>query len=107
AALARQGRGFYVPSFYEVSYRDDETVAAYAPLEDGVPARVGRTISAENPKEGSLRRAIRREQHDLVDQLRRDEVFAPSTTIFAPDAAIGDGVLIECLCGWFQWWGML
>src|SRR6059058_710959 len=80
AALARQGRGFYVPSFYEVSYHDDETVAAYTPLEDGVPARVGRAISAENPKEGSLRRAIRREQHDLVDQLRRDEVFAPSTT---------------------------
>src|SRR5438105_10118123 len=102
AALARQGRGFYVPSFYEVSYRDDETVAAYAPLEDGVPARVGRTISAENPKEGSLRRAIRREQHDLIDQLRRDEVFAPSTTIFAPDAEMGDRFLIEISRGCSQ-----
>src|SRR5207253_4957744 len=77
-ALARQGRGFYVPSLYFVSYHTDETVAAYTPLEDGVPARVGRAISAENPKEGSLRRAIRRGQTDLVDQLRRDEVFAPS-----------------------------
>src|SRR5436853_1992209 len=28
-ALARQGRGFYVPSLYEVSYRDDGAVAAY------------------------------------------------------------------------------
>src|SRR5947209_18350214 len=31
-ALARQGRGFYVPSLYDVSYNDDETVAAYTPL---------------------------------------------------------------------------
>src|SRR5438128_4891924 len=36
AALARQGRGFYVPSFYEVSYKDDETVAAYALLKEGI-----------------------------------------------------------------------
>src|SRR5437016_8899587 len=34
-ALARQGRGFYVPSLYFVSYHPDETVAAYTPLEDG------------------------------------------------------------------------
>src|SRR5438477_10946278 len=74
AALARQGRGFYVPSFYDVSYHDDETVAAYTATADGVPARVGRAISAENPKEGSLRRAIRRGHNDLADQLRRDEV---------------------------------
>src|SRR5438128_5368511 len=102
AALARQGRGFYVPSFYDVSYKDDETVAAYALLKEGIPARVGRAISAENPKEGSLRRAIRREQHDLVDQLRRDEVFAPSTTIFAPDAEMGDRFLIEISRGCSQ-----
>src|SRR5947199_5636828 len=101
-ALARQGRGFYVPSFYEVSYHDDGTVAAYTPTEDGVPARVGRAISAENPKEGSLRRAIRREQKDLVDQLRRDEVFAPSTTIFAPQAEMGDRFLIEISRGCSQ-----
>src|SRR5947207_12429722 len=46
-ALARQGRGFYVPSLYFLSYNEDETIAAYTPLEDGVPARVGREISAE------------------------------------------------------------
>jgi Radical SAM proteins, N-terminal len=85
-ALARQGRGFYVPSLYEVSYHDDGLVAAYVPLAEGVPARVGRAISAENPKEGSLRRAIRRGESDIAEQLRRDEVFAPSTTIFAPQA---------------------
>jgi hypothetical protein len=83
-ALARQGRGFYIPSLYFVSYHEDGTVAAYTPTEDGVPARVGRAVSAENPKEGSLRRAIRKQQFDLAEQLRRDEVFAPSTTIFAP-----------------------
>src|SRR2546426_11068189 len=57
-ALARQGRGFYVPSLYFVGYNDNGTVNAYTPTEEGVPARVGRAISAENPKEGSLRRAI-------------------------------------------------
>ena len=101
-ALARQGRGFYVPSLYFVSHNQDQTVAAYTPLEDGVPTRVGRAISAQNPKEGSLRRAIRRGQTDLVDQLRRDEVFAPSTTIFAPQAEMGDRFLIEISRGCSQ-----
>src|SRR5215831_15916880 len=72
-ALARHGRGFYVPSLYDVIYNDDGTIAAYTPISGDVPSRVGRAISAENPKEGSLRRAIRRGQKDLVDQLRRDE----------------------------------
>src|SRR5438552_2014408 len=65
-ALARQGRGFYVPSLYEVIYHDDETVSAYSPIAEGIPSRVGRAISAENPKEGSLRRAIRRGQTQIV-----------------------------------------
>src|SRR5687767_733146 len=101
-ALARQGRGFYVPSLYYVTYNEDETVNAYTPTEEGVPARVGRAISAESPKEGSLRRAIRREQHDLVAQLKRDEVFAPSTTIFAPQAEMGDRFLVEISRGCSQ-----
>src|SRR5215831_6708808 len=79
-ALARHGRGFYVPSLYFVSYHEDGTVNAYTPTEEGVPARVGRAISAENPKEGSLRRAIRRGHSEIVEQLKRDEVFAPSTS---------------------------
>jgi radical SAM superfamily enzyme YgiQ (UPF0313 family) len=101
-ALARQGRGFYVPSLYFVGYNDDGTVSAYTPTEEGVPARVGRAISAENPKEGSLRRAIKKQQFDLVDQLRRDEVFAPSTTIFAPQAEMGDRFLVEISRGCSQ-----
>src|SRR3989442_11735327 len=101
-ALARQGRGFYVPSLYHVSYKDDGTVAAYTATEEGVPARVGRAVSAESPKEGSLRRAIRRGQKDIVEQLKRDECFAPSTTIWAPQAEMGDRFLIEISRGCSQ-----
>ncbi len=101
-ALAKLGRGFYVPSFYFVGYHEDGTVNAYTPTEAGVPARVGRAVSAENPKEGSLRRAIRRGQTDLVDQLRREEVFAPSTTIFAPQAEMGERFLVEISRGCSQ-----
>jgi radical SAM superfamily enzyme YgiQ (UPF0313 family) len=85
-----------------VTYNEDETVAAYTPAEAGVPARVGRAISAENPKEGSLRRAIRKGELDIAKQLRRDEVFAPSTTIFAPQAEMGDRFLIEISRGCSQ-----
>src|SRR5436309_2366492 len=101
-ALARQGRGFYIPSFYEVVYNADGTIAAYTPIAEGIPARVGRAVAAENPKEGSLRRAIRRGQSDIADQLRRDEVFAPSTSIFAPQAEMGDRFLVEISRGCSQ-----
>jgi radical SAM superfamily enzyme YgiQ (UPF0313 family) len=101
-ALAREGRGFYIPSLYFVSYNNDGTVNAYTPTEEGVPARVGRAISAENPKEGSLRRAMRRGQTDIVAQLKRDEVFAPSTSIFAPQAEMGDRFLVEISRGCSQ-----
>src|SRR4051812_13922136 len=101
-ALARQGRGFYIPSLYLVDYHEDGTVNAYKPTEDNVPARVGRAISAENPKEGSLRRAIRKGEVDIAAQLRRDEVFAPSTTIFAPEAEMGERFLIEISRGCSQ-----
>lgn len=101
-ALARSGRGFYVPLLYEVSYHDDDTVASYSPKASGVSKRVGRAISAENPKEGSLRRAIRKGQTEIAEQLRRDEVFAPSTTIWAPQAEMGDRFLIEISRGCSQ-----
>lgn len=101
-ALARQGRGFYVPSLYYVSYNANGTIAAYTPLEDALPTRVGRALAAENPKEGSLRRAMRKGQFKLADELRRQEVFAPSTTIFAPGAEMGDRLLIEISRGCSQ-----
>ncbi|HEY3027788.1 MAG TPA: radical SAM protein [Pyrinomonadaceae bacterium] len=101
-ALAKFGRGFYVPSLYEVTYNDDGTVAAYTPKQSEVPARVGRAVAAENPKEGSLRRAIRRGQTEIATRLRTEEVFAPSTSIWAPQAEMGDRFLIEISRGCSQ-----
>src|ERR671927_218897 len=36
--LGRVGRGFYVPSLYEVAYKDDGAVESYTPKFEGVPA---------------------------------------------------------------------
>ncbi|HEV2912156.1 MAG TPA: radical SAM protein [Pyrinomonadaceae bacterium] len=101
-ALARRGRGFYVPSLYDVEYNPDGTISAYTPRVTGVPARVGRAVSAENPKEGSLRRAIRRGDLEVAEQLRSTEVFAPSTFIWAPRAEMGERFLIEISRGCSQ-----
>jgi radical SAM superfamily enzyme YgiQ (UPF0313 family) len=101
-ALARMGRGFYVPSLYDVTYNADGTVNEYTPLETGVPQRVGRAVSAENPKEGSLRRAMRRGETEVAEKLRGEEVFAPSTVIFAPEAEMGERFLIEISRGCSQ-----
>jgi radical SAM superfamily enzyme YgiQ (UPF0313 family) len=101
-ALARMGRGFYVPSLYDVTYNADGTVNEYTPLETGVPRRVGRAVAAENPKEGSLRRAMRRGETEVVEALRGTEVFAPSTVIFAPEAEMGERFLVEISRGCSQ-----
>src|SRR5437867_3352470 len=37
-ALAQQGRGFYVPALYDVTYNHDGMIAAYTPKARGVPA---------------------------------------------------------------------
>ncbi len=101
-ALARRGRGFYVPALYEVTYNDDGTIAAYTPTEADVPARVGRAVTAENPKEGSLKRALRRGDTEVVAQLREQNIFAPSTVIWAPEAEMGERFLIEISRGCSQ-----
>jgi radical SAM superfamily enzyme YgiQ (UPF0313 family) len=101
-ALARIGRGFYVPSLYDVTYKADGTVEAYTPIAEGVPKRVGRAVSAENPKEGSLKRAIRKGQTQIAEALRGTEVFAPSTVIFAPEAEMGERFLVEISRGCSQ-----
>ncbi|MGH9941687.1 MAG: radical SAM protein [Pyrinomonadaceae bacterium] len=101
-ALARRGRGFYVPSLYEVAYHEDGTIEAYTPKQLGVPMRVGRAIAAENPKEGSLRRAMRRGEMEIAEQLRGTEVFAPSTVVWAPEAEMGERFLIEISRGCSQ-----
>ncbi|HEV7890290.1 MAG TPA: radical SAM protein, partial [Pyrinomonadaceae bacterium] len=100
--LARVGRGFYVPSLYEVTYNADGTVEAYTPKAEGVPANVGRIVAAENPKEGSLRRAMRRGDTEIVAKLKESEVFAPSTIIWAPAAEMGERFLIEISRGCSQ-----
>ncbi len=43
-AVATQLEGFYVPSLYEVTYREDGTVAAYRPKDEQVPCRVRKRI---------------------------------------------------------------
>ncbi|HYO63631.1 MAG TPA: radical SAM protein [Pyrinomonadaceae bacterium] len=100
--LAREGRGFYVPSLYEVSYNADGTVAAYTPRAEGVPARVGRAVTAENPKEGSLRRAMRRGDVEIAEALRNQDAFAPSTVVWAPEAEMGERFLVEISRGCSQ-----
>jgi radical SAM superfamily enzyme YgiQ (UPF0313 family) len=101
-ALARRGRGFYVPSLYEVTYNEDGAVAAYTPTVEGVPARVGRALAAENPKEGTLKRAIRRGDTEIAEQLRAQDVFAPSTVVWAPEAEMGERFLVEISRGCSQ-----
>jgi len=101
-SLARIGRGFYVPSFYDVIYNDDGTVFDYLPNREGVPKRVGRALAAVNPKEGTLRRALKRGETDLAEFLRNQEVFCPSTSIWSPEAEMGDRLLVEISRGCSQ-----
>ncbi|HLL99964.1 MAG TPA: radical SAM protein, partial [Pyrinomonadaceae bacterium] len=100
--LARAGRGFYVPSLYEVTYNPDGTVFDYAPKEEGVPKRVGRALSAINPKEGTLRRALKRGEKELADFLINQDVFCPSTSVWSPGAEMGDRLLVEISRGCSQ-----
>ncbi|MEJ7861217.1 MAG: radical SAM protein [Pyrinomonadaceae bacterium] len=101
-SLARIGRGFYVPSLYNVIYNDDGTVFDYVPKETGVPKRVGRALAAANPKEGTLRRAIKRNEVEVVDFLMNQDVFAPSTAVWSPEAEMGERLLIEISRGCSQ-----
>jgi len=100
--LARIGRGFYVPSLYDVVYNDDGTVFDYIPKEKGVPKTVGRTLSAINPKEGTLRRALKRGETELADFLINQDIFCPSTAVWSPGAEMGDRLLVEISRGCSQ-----
>ena len=101
-ALARIGRGFYIPSLYEVIYNEDGTVFDYVPKEEGVPKKVGRTLSAINPKEGTLRRALKRGETELADFLINQDIFCPSTSIWSPNAEMGERLLVEISRGCSQ-----
>lgn len=100
--LAKFKRGFYVPSLYDVIYNDDGTVFDYIPKEDGVPKRVGRALAATNPKEGTLRRAMKRGEKELADFLINQDIFCPSTSVWSPGAEMGDRLLVEISRGCSQ-----
>jgi radical SAM superfamily enzyme YgiQ (UPF0313 family) len=72
-----QARGYYIPSFYDVEYNSDGTIARFVPREGtGAPAVVRKaalkTTAAVDP---------------------------PSTTIFTPDTEFGSRFLIEVVRG--------
>lgn len=100
--LAKIGRGFYIPSLYDVIYNEDGTIFDYIPNEKGVPKRVGRALSAVNPKEGTLRRALKRGETELADFLINQDIFCPSTSVWSPQAEMGDRLLVEISRGCSQ-----
>ena len=100
--LACIGRGFYVPTFYDVIYNEDGTVFDYIPNESGVPKRVGRALAAVNPKEGTLRRALKRGENELAEFLLSQDTFCPSTSVWSPEAEMGDRLLVEISRGCSQ-----
>ena len=100
--LAKIGRGFYIPALYDVVYNDDGTIFDYLPKEAGVPKRVGRAVSAVNPKEGTLRRALKRGETELADFLVNQDIFCPSTSVWSPNAEMGDRLLVEISRGCSQ-----
>jgi radical SAM superfamily enzyme YgiQ (UPF0313 family) len=70
-------RGFYVPSFYDVRYADDGTIAAFVPREGtGAPPVV---------KKAALKTT--------------DAVDPPATTIFTPETEFGSRFLVEVVRG--------
>ena len=74
--LAAQ-RGFYIPSFYDVRYADDGTIAAFVPRPGtGAPPVV---------KKAALKVT--------------DAVDPPATTIFTPDTEFGSRFLVEVVRG--------
>ena len=101
-SLARIGRGFYVPAFYDVIYNEDGTVFDYVPNREGVPRRVGRALASVNPKEGTLRRAMKRGETELADFLVNQDIFCPSTSVWSPGAEMGDRLLVEISRGCSQ-----
>ena len=101
-SLARIGRGFYIPSLYDVIYNDDGVVFDYIPKEDGVPRRVGRALASVNPKEGTLRRALKRGENELADFLINQDIFCPSTSVWSPAAEMGERLLVEISRGCSQ-----
>jgi radical SAM superfamily enzyme YgiQ (UPF0313 family) len=72
-----QSRGFYVPTFYDVSYADDGSIAAFAPREGtGAPPIVRKAALPTT-----------------------EAVDPPTTTVFTPDTEFGSRFLVEVVRG--------
>jgi radical SAM superfamily enzyme YgiQ (UPF0313 family) len=72
-----QARGYYIPSFYDVEYKSDGTIARFVPREGtGAPTVV---------RKAALKTT--------------EAVDPPSTTIFTPDTEFGSRFLIEVVRG--------
>jgi radical SAM superfamily enzyme YgiQ (UPF0313 family) len=70
-------RGFYIPAFYDVKYREDGGIAAFVPREGtGAPAVV---------RKAAVKTA--------------DALDPPATTIFTPDTEFGSRFLVEVVRG--------
>ena len=75
--LLAQERGYYIPSFYEVRYADDGTIAAFVAREGtGAPAVV---------KKAALKTT--------------EAVDPPATTVFTPETEFGSRFLVEVVRG--------
>ena len=66
---AREVPGMYVPSLYEVSYKEDGTIASFVPTKEGVPAKITKEIvmCTEQPGKGHGPGQHRREQQLLPE----------------------------------------
>jgi radical SAM superfamily enzyme YgiQ (UPF0313 family) len=72
-----QARGYYIPSFYDVDYNPDGTIARYVPKDGtGAPPVV---------RKAALKAT--------------DQADPPSTTIFTPDTEFGSRFLVEVVRG--------
>ena len=70
-------RGFYIPAFYDVTHRDDGTLAAYVPRPGtGAPPTV---------KKAALKTT--------------EAVDPPASTVFTPDTELGSRFLVEVVRG--------
>jgi len=72
-----QARGYYIPSFYDVEYADNGTIARYLPKEGSGAPPVVRKAALKST----------------------DACDPPSTTIFTPDTEFGSRFLIEVVRG--------
>jgi radical SAM superfamily enzyme YgiQ (UPF0313 family) len=72
-----QARGYYIPSFYDVEYAGNGTIAGYVPREGTHAPTVVRKAALKTT----------------------DAVDPPSTTIFTPDTEFGSRFLVEVVRG--------